>query len=235
MLYGGSRGVDKGGILSVDRHFFFGSLNIVNDPNVQDAERRLVDAAAAGERDARRALFEAYREAAYRVALRITGREEDALDVVQDAFIKAFDGLTGFQRESGFKTWLLRIATNRALDVLRARKVRLAVSLEGGDGSEDVATDAHTPVDDATPGDSMERVELEQRLQRAIEALPPDQKSVFSLFALKGLTYGEIADVVGIPIGTVMSRLFHARKKLHGMLADLMPEGLGKRLRGSGP
>lgn len=177
-------------------------------------------AASRGDREARRELFERHRDAAFATAARITGRRDDALDVVQDAFIKAFDGLRGFQGDAGFKTWLLRIVSNRALDVLRSRRVRLAASL---DGEPDQAGPAPAARDDGDPGSDLERRELAARLTQAIEALPPDQRAVFALFATGEMSYGEIAKVLAIPIGTVMSRLFHARLKLKQKLADLAP------------
>jgi RNA polymerase sigma-70 factor (ECF subfamily) len=180
---------------------------------------RLVESAAAGDTGARQELFTCHREAAYRVAFRITGRAEDALDVVQDSFIAAFDKLDRFQREAGFRTWLLRIVTNRALDLLRARKVRLAIPLDTvGDGA--APTPATRASSDA-PSASIERRELGERLQRAVESLPAEQRAVFSLYAAGEMTYGEIAEVLGIPIGTVMSRLFHARRRLREQVSDL--------------
>jgi RNA polymerase sigma-70 factor (ECF subfamily) len=196
----------------------------VNNPdlsNVKQTEFCLVERAAAGEREARRELFERFREAAYRVALRITGRPEDALDVVQDSFIRVFERLEDFQRDSTFQAWLLRIVSNRALDVLRARKVRLAIPFDGGDDEsryEPVATDR-----EQSPENELERGELAERLRRAIEALPPDQRAVFALYATGDMTYGQIAEALGIPIGTVMSRLYHARRRLFEMLPDLVP------------
>jgi len=193
----------------------------MNRSSVESPENRLLESAARGDGEARRTLFERYREAAYRVALRVTGRNEDALDVVQDAFIKAFDSLGGFQREAAFKTWLLRIVTNRSLDLLRSRKVRLAVSLdrdEEGDGPR-----IQPAGDSAAPGAGLERGELAERLRNAIDALPPDQRAVFAMYADGEATYGEIAEALGVPIGTVMSRLYHARRKLHEMLKDLAP------------
>jgi RNA polymerase sigma-70 factor, ECF subfamily len=181
-----------------------------------------VDQAATGSRAARQALFERYREAAYHVAVRITGRPEDALDVVQDAFIRAFQALDEFQRESGFKTWLLRIVSNRALDALRARKVRLAVPIDAGD-EDDPQVQLAAPDTDTAPGRDLERRELAERLRRAIESLPPEQRAVFALYASGDMTYGQIAEAVGVPIGTVMSRLYHARRRLHETLPDLAP------------
>ncbi len=191
------------------------------DQTVPDNSQRdaaLLSRAASGDREARRELFELHREAAFRVAFRVTRREADALDVVQDAFIKAFENLADFQRESGFKTWLLRITTNRALDLVRSRRVRLAVSIEGG--SEDEPQVA-IPASDAEPGRSAEQRELRERIQKAIDTLPPEQRAVFSLFALGEMSYAQIAETLEVPIGTVMSRLFNARKRLQAILSGL--------------
>jgi RNA polymerase sigma-70 factor (ECF subfamily) len=199
-------------------------VNSVNRSNVDNPEIQLVERAAAAQRDARRELFERHREAAYRVALRVTGRHEDALDVVQDGFIKAFERLGEFQHGSSFRTWLLRIVTNRALDLLRARKVRLAVSLD----RDDERSPAPPAGDrDAQPGRALEDRELAERLHRALESLPPEQRAVFALYATGDMTYGQIAEAVGVPIGTVMSRLYHARRRLHELLEDLAPSGAG--------
>lgn len=181
-------------------------------------------AAADGDRDARRRLFEVYREVAYRVARRITGQHDDALDVVQNGFIKAFEKLADFQRDSSFKTWLLRIVTNQALDWLRSRKVRFSVSI---DGTRDAAAGPTLPAEaeHGNPGGALERAELSQRLQLAIDALPADQRSVFVLHAAGDMTYGQIAEILGIPVGTVMSRLYHARRRLRERLPDLAPPG----------
>lgn len=189
------------------------------------AEGLLIARAARGAQDAQRVLFERYREAAYRAALRITGRHEDALDVVQDAFIRAFDRLTEFSGDASFKTWLLRIAANRALDVLRARKVRLATPLDvgsGDDGPRLSLTDGH-PAN--RPDAGPEQHELAARLQAAIETLPLEQRTVFALYASGDLTYGDIAEALGIPVGTVMSRLYHGRRRLAQLLPDLAPGG----------
>ncbi len=194
----------------------------MTSPYVDNTELRLLDRAATGDADAQRALFDRYRETAYRVALRITRRDEDALDVVQDSFIRAFERLDSFQRESGFKTWLLRIVSNRALDLLRARKVRVAVPIDGD--NERSAPAIPAPAATANPAGGLEQRELADRLHQAIESLPSDQRAVFALYATGELTYGEIAAVLGIPPGTVMSRLYHARRKLHELLPDLAPQ-----------
>ncbi|TWT45480.1 ECF RNA polymerase sigma factor SigE [Phycisphaerae bacterium RAS1] len=210
------------------------SLNTPADPSVEN-EAALIRSAAAGDGAARRELFVRHRDAAFRVALRISGSQQDALDVVQDAYIKAFESLDRFEGQSGFKTWLLRIVSNKALDLLRSRKVRLAVSIDGGGDDDapriDPADAATLPSasDDGGVSHSLEQRELAGRLQAAIDKLPPDQRNVFAMYATGEMTYGEIAEAVGIPIGTVMSRLYHARRRLHELLADLAPRAGGKR------
>jgi len=186
-----------------------------------------LDAAAAGDREARRQLFERHRDAAYQVAFRLTGRMEDALDVVQDSFITAFEKLGGFARASGFKTWLLRIATNRALDLLRSRRLRLGVSLEAVEGEGGLPRMVALPREERAVS-SLEQQELGERIRQAVELLPPEQRAVFSLYAAGDMTYGQIADVLEVPIGTVMSRLFHARRRLHELLPDLVPRVTGR-------
>lgn len=200
-------------------------LNTPDPTSVEQLEVRTVAAAARGDRTAQRELFDRYREAAYIVALRITGRPEDALDVVQDAFIKAFERLAEFAGDSSFKTWLLRIASNRALDLLRARKVRIAASLDQNDEDEGGPQAVADDEPELSPGVELEQRELAARVQAAVDRLPPDQRSVFAMYAAGELTYGDIATALGVPIGTVMSRLFHARKKLAEMLGDLAPRG----------
>lgn len=196
-------------------------MNNVTRSNVDALELSLVDRAAAGDRDARRQLFERHREAAFRVALRVTRREADALDIVQDSFIRAFERLAEFQRGASFRTWLLRIVANRAIDALRSRKVRLALPLDGSADNPGLALAA--PDGDAAPSAALERRELALRLHRAIESLPAEQRAVFALFATGEMSYAEIAAALGIPIGTVMSRLFHARRRLLELLPDLAP------------
>lgn len=180
--------------------------------------------AATGDRAAQRELFVRYREAAFVVALRVTGRHEDALDAVQDSFIKAFERLVDFHGESGFKTWLLRIVTNHSLDLLRARKVRVAMPLDPGGDDDEPRLEPASPDAEQRISGGLEQQELSARLQAAIETLPPDQRAAFALYATGELTYGQIAEIMGIPIGTVMSRLFHARKRLQGKLRDLAPD-----------
>lgn len=206
-------------------------LNKLGEEHVESPEVRLVERAARGEGEARRALFEQYRGPAYQVAFRIVRRREDALDVVQDGFIKAFENLGRFEGAAGFKTWFFRIVTNTALDQLRRRKVRRAVPLDGGD-DEAGPLDFIERGDEDGPGEAMERRELGERLGGAIESLSPDQRAAFGMYASGEMTYAQIAEAAGIPIGTVMSRIYHARRRLVEMLSDLAPQA-GKGSSGS--
>jgi RNA polymerase sigma-70 factor (ECF subfamily) len=190
-------------------------------PIVDPLELQIVERAVAGDEEGRRELFDRHREAAFRLALRITGSRHDALDVVQDSFIKAFERLDEFQRTASFKTWFLRIVNNRALDHLRWRKVRRAVSLDADE--EGTGWTIASRPGEPQPGDPLERREQADRLGRAIESLPPDQRAVFALYATGEMTYGQIAEIVGVPVGTVMSRLHHARRRLRESLSDLAP------------
>lgn len=193
--------------------------------NVDQEVKSIVAAASRGDASAKETLFFRFRDVGYRVARRITGRHADALDVVQDAFIRAFTNLDRFQGDSSFKTWFLRIVSNRALDLLRKRNVRLAISLDGGDETgPQIANRDVFSVSVEEIGAELEDAEMVRTVQEAIDALPPAQKSVISLYATGDMTYGEIAEVLGVPIGTIMSRLYHARKRLRDMLPELAAE-----------
>lgn len=186
--------------------------------------------AVAGDAAARHDLFVRYRDDAFRAAFRITGQHADALDVVQDSFIKAFESLAGFQGDSSFKTWFLRIVANRALDVLRKRRVRLVVSLDGDEDSAGLrgyASAGLAASDEAPAGRELENREMGVRLQDAIGKLPPEHRAVLSMYAAGEHTYAQIAEALGIPIGTVMSRLYNARRKLRELLPDLARQFAG--------
>jgi RNA polymerase sigma-70 factor (ECF subfamily) len=153
-------------------------------------------------------LFQRYRTDAYRVAFRLLGHEEDALDVVQEALIKAFSGLEDFDGRCGFRYWLLRIVANAAFDWGRRRKRRPIHNL-----SDDQAHRLE-PASDHDPASRLHRQDLRRALDRALGRLSPKIRTTFVLFAELELSYKEIAEMQGVPIGTVMSRINAARTKL---------------------
>jgi RNA polymerase sigma-70 factor, ECF subfamily len=161
-------------------------------------------------------LFRRYRMPAYRVAYRLLGNEADALDAVQEGFIKTLTHLGSFQGRSSFKTWLLRVVSNAALDLGRQRGRREALSLDALGGPE---RDELQPIATDQTAQSLERSDLRRQLDAAFATLPEPQRVTFVLHADAELSYREVADALGISIGTVMSRLFYARQKLRAYLA----------------
>jgi RNA polymerase sigma-70 factor (ECF subfamily) len=181
------------------------------------SDEQLLGRVAAGDREALEELFRRYRLAAYRVAYRLLGNEADALDAVQEGFVKALTHLHGFQGRSSFKTWLLRVVSNAALDLGRQRGRREVLSLEVAEAGDSSPPQLIT-ADDAARG--LERSDLRQLLDQALATLSEVQRQTFVLHADAGLSYREVADTLGISIGTVMSRLFYARQKLRAYLSE---------------
>jgi RNA polymerase sigma-70 factor (ECF subfamily) len=179
------------------------------------SDEQLLSRFATGEREALDELFRRYRQQAYRVAHRLLGNEADALDAVQEGFIKALTHLEGFQGRSSFKTWLLRVVSNAALDLGRQRGRRDALRLES-------AADGEAPqlLSADESGRRLDQAELRRTLDRALSSLSEAQRQTFVLHADAELSYREVADALGISIGTVMSRLYYARQKLRTYLTE---------------
>jgi RNA polymerase sigma-70 factor (ECF subfamily) len=181
-------------------------------------DRCLIEAFRAGESGAFDILFRRYKDRLYPTLLRLTGFEEDAKDLSQEAFVRAFTKLDRFHGESSFYTWIYRIAVNLALSDRRRRKLagRVAVPLsaERPEPAEDpMLSDPTLPV---------ERAEREQLVQQALNELHPDHRAVVTLKDFDGLRYEEIAEILGIPVGTVRSRLHRAREILRDKLRTIL-------------
>ncbi|MHC4662462.1 MAG: RNA polymerase sigma factor [Planctomycetota bacterium] len=180
-------------------------------------ERELVRRAREGDQNAFGELFNAYREKVYAVAFRYTHEMNSALDVVQEAFLKAFRKIGDFKGESLFFTWVVRIAINLAIDMQRKKhgqgNIPFDKYVEGGD-----VKPARGAVPPGPAGEAVLR-EFESDLAKAIEKLGERHREVFLLHAVEGLAYKEIAETLKLSIGTVMSRLHYARKKLRELLA----------------
>ncbi len=181
-------------------------------------ETALVQAAQRGNLDAFNELILAYQDRVYNLAYRIMGDPAAAGDATQEALIAAYRHLSTF-RGGSFVAWLLRIVANRCYDELRRQKRRPAISLEDmGEVDEDANP---TLIDDGESlQERVERWELAEYLQKAINALPPDQRAVVVLSDVGGQAYAEIAAALGIPIGTVKSRLARARARLRDLLQE---------------
>lgn len=184
-------------------------------PTADPPDSELLVRFAAGDRAALDALFRRYRSVAYRVAHRLLGNEADALDAVQDGFVNALAHLDRFGGRSTFKTWLLRVVCNAAHDVGRRRK-----RAERFPQAPAAAAPDRFGADDRPAADSgLERADLRRAIDAALARLPAAQRETFVLHVEGGLAYREVADALGISIGTVMSRLFYARQKLKELLA----------------
>lgn len=189
-------------------------------------EPTLILAAQRGDLAAFNALVLAYQALAYSVALRLLGDADWAADATQEAFLSAFAGIRQF-RGGSFRAWLLRTVTNACYDLLRQKKRRPTVSLEAGSEEGDSTLGDVLPAAGDTPAQAAERRALRQHLARCILELPHDQRAVFVLADVHGLSYDEVAQALEVPIGTVKSRLSRARAKLRDALLaqpELLPD-----------
>jgi RNA polymerase sigma-70 factor (ECF subfamily) len=186
----------------------------------------LLRRARQGDIDAFAALFEPLRARIYAVACRLVG-STDAEDVVMDTFVRAWQALPAFKGSSALGPWLCRIARNKAIDHLRRSRVRRAHVTELEDIGNLRADD--TDMDSRTPADELLRRELQSDLRRAVEKLPEIYRQVLLLRYADELSYAEIAVAAGISMGTVMSRLFNAKRKLRAVWTDLTDAPKGGR------
>lgn len=168
--------------------------------------------ATAGDREAFGVLVLRHQAAVRRVCRSVTGDEHDADDAAQEAFLSALDRLETFDRRRPFGPWLMRIATNAAIDLLRRRAVRRTEPL-----NEALVASSRSPARDA------ERSELRAALATALAALPERQRAAVTLFDAEGYAHAEIAEILGVPEGTVRSDVFHARRRLREALGQWDP------------
>jgi RNA polymerase sigma-70 factor (ECF subfamily) len=180
-------------------------------------ENRLIGECLQGDTSAFGELVRRYQDRLYHTAYRLVGNAEDAQDVVQDAFLHAFQALDSFRGDSQIFTWLSRIAINIAINL--RRKHRVAVSMEAAhEGGP-----ALDPVDRSEygrPGHALEQAEQERAVQRALTRLPAEHRTVLILKDMEGQKYETMAEVLQVPVGTIRSRLHRARLELRKLLAD---------------
>jgi RNA polymerase sigma-70 factor (ECF subfamily) len=196
-----------------------------------DEDRALIARARAGEVGAFRQLVERHQRRAFSLALGLVRDENDAREIVQEAFVRVYRSLEGFEGSSTFYTWLYRIVTNLSIDMLRRAGRQTAEFdeerpevLEGGE----VDFPWMSRYENSDPADGVRRGEIAARLQAALDELPSYHRAVIVLREVDGLSYEEIAQALGVSKGTIMSRLFHARQKLQRALADCYEEQVGR-------
>ena len=196
----------------------------------REQEAQIVQRVLQGDVNAFEKLVLEYEKSVYAITQRMTGNAEDAADMTQETFIKAYNSLSSFRGDSKFSVWLYRIATNVCLDFLRSRsrKPTVSLSVEDDDGEEvelDIADESQSPER------LLERGLTRDAVRRGLNALSPEYRQILLLREIQGLSYEEIADVLRIEVGTVKSRIFRARKRLcafllaDGNIPDFVPSG----------
>lgn len=183
-------------------------------------ERQLIQRCIGGDASAFEPLVEKYRQRVWRLAYQVLHDREEAWDVAQEAFVRAFHSLPSFRGQSAFYTWLFRITVNVATDRHRQRGAQARAF-----GPERVTEEEWartTPDTGGGPDQQAARAEQRDRIRLALDALPPKARAIIMLSDVEGLSYREIAEVLNCPIGTVMSRLHNARKRLKALLGPML-------------
>ena len=185
----------------------------------RDEERRIIDSILAGNTQEFEVFVLQHQTQIYNLALKMVGNEQDAYDLTQDAFIRAYNSLDNFRGDSKFSVWLYRLASNICLDFLRVRRRKNFVSLTYlvSDDSEEL--ELEIPDERYCPHTELEKRELREAVRRGLTLLPDDQREILVLREVSGMSYDEIAAVLTLEPGTVKSRIFRARRKLCNILA----------------
>jgi len=198
-----------------------------DDSQPDDAE--LVERAQDGDREAFEMLVKRYQEKVYSICYGKVKDEQDAMDVTQDVFVKVFRYLENFEQESSFYTWLYRIAVNTSIDFLRKQSRKAQV-----DYDDSIQTDEDVEGNELlmpsrlgiNPDRAFGRKELRQKMLEALESLSDKHHTILNLREVEGLSYKEMAEVLEISKGTVMSRLYHARQYFQEALEDYLGESI---------
>ena len=185
-------------------------------------EGDLVRRARHGDLDAYDELVKRYQERIYATIYHMTSNHEDANDLAQDSFIKAFQALKSFKGGSSFYTWLYRIAVNKTINFLKQRKNRHHISLNDLDFNAEHDPDLVALISDKTPHRDAGLAELQKKLNEALLRLSEPHRMVVVLHDVQGVSHEEIAEIMDCNVGTVRSRLFYARQELQGHLAEYM-------------
>jgi RNA polymerase sigma-70 factor (ECF subfamily) len=167
-------------------------------------------------------LVRRYQERIYATVYHMTSNHEDANDLTQETFIKAFRALKSFKGDSSFYTWIYRIAVNKTINFLKQRKNRVQMSLNDMDFNAENDPDLVALVSDKTPRRDLNLSELQEKLNAAMLKLSDDHRMVVTLHDIQGLSHDEIGKIMECNVGTVRSRLFYARQQLQAHLSDYL-------------
>lgn len=185
-------------------------------------DRALVRLAQCGELGAFDELVRRYQERIYSTLYHMTGNHEDANDLAQEAFIKAFRALKSFKGDSSFFTWVYRIAVNKTINFLKQRKNRSQLSLNDLDLNAEHDPDLMALISEKTPRRELNLTELQSRLNEALQKLSETHRLVVTLHDIQGLSHEEIGKIMDCNTGTVRSRLYYARQQLQAQLSDFL-------------
>ncbi len=167
-------------------------------------------------------LVRRYQERLYATVYHMTSNHEDANDLTQETFIKAYRALKSFKGDSSFYTWIYRIAVNKTINFLKQRKSRVLLSLNDVDFNAENDPDLVALISDKTPRRDLNLSELQEKLNAAMQKLSEHHRMVVTLHDIQGLSHEEIGKIMDCNVGTVRSRLFYARQQLQGYLADYL-------------
>jgi len=190
-----------------------------NDPH---EERRLVERAKGGDMEAYDDMVRRYQERIYATIYHMTANHEDANDLAQETFIKAYQALKSFKGDSSFFTWVYRIAINKTINFLKQRKNRTHMSLNDLDFNAEHDADLVALISEKTPRREVNLIELQEKLNAALQKLSEVHRMVVTLHDVQGLSHEEISRIMDCNTGTVRSRLFYARQQLQAYLSDYL-------------
>lgn len=199
------------------------------------SEKKIIEKVLGGDANAFEELVLKYEKTVYNLALRMVGDRDDAFDMTQEAFIKAYGSLSSFRGDSKFSVWIYRITTNVCLDFLRSKSRKQQVSLTVSDDDEDAQLDIPDPK--ADPEQQLMQKMSMQSVEEGLKTLPDKQRQILVMRELGGMSYAEIGAALSLEEGTVKSRIFRARKRLCTFLLDSgnIPDSLAsKGMKGSG-
>lgn len=199
------------------------------------SEKKIIEKVLGGDANAFEELVLKYEKTVYNLALRMVGDRDDASDMTQEAFIKAYGSLSSFRGDSKFSVWIYRITTNVCLDFLRSKSRKQQVSLTVSDDDEDAQLDIPDPK--ADPEQQLIKKISMQSVEEGLKTLPDKQRQILVMRELGGMSYAEIGAALSLEEGTVKSRIFRARKRLCTFLLDSgnIPESIAsKGMKGGG-
>lgn len=199
------------------------------------SEKKIIEKVLGGDANAFEELVLRYEKTVYNLALRMVEDRDDAFDMTQEAFIKAYGSLSSFRGDSKFSVWIYRITTNVCLDFLRSKSRKQQVSLTVSDDDEDAQLDIPDPK--ADPEQQLIKKISMQSVEEGLKTLPDKQRQILVMRELGGMSYAEIGKALSIEEGTVKSRIFRARKRLCIFLLDSgnIPESIAsKGMKGGG-